>query len=198
MNEFVRFLLGKTFLGSMLELPEKLVADAFEMALADARWHYPQTTAESLSVQLRKNADPLAVYLFRLASLAYQKGRQDLADCFAWLLKECCCCEIYYSNQIGTGFLVVHGVGTVIGSRNTIGKGFQIFQGCTIGHRVDYEVGCTIGDNVILFANSSVVGSLTIGDHAVIGAHCLVMQDVPANAKVYGALSRPDCQSTAG
>lgn len=186
MNEFVRFLLAKTFQPRPLECPDALVKEAFDRTFADVRWHFKQATAESAAAEIRRNGDATPVFLFRLASLAHKQGRKELADAFAWLLKECCACDLYYSNEIGEGFYVGHGVGTVIGSRNKIGKGFQIFQGCTIGHRADFEEGCTIGDNVILFANSSVIGRVTIGDDVIVGAHCLVLSDVPSHSKCYG------------
>ena len=81
---------------------------------------------------------------------------------------------------------VVHGEGTVIGSRNVIGTGFRIFQGCTIGHkRTDGKgTGCRIGDNVCVYANSSVL-DCTIGDNVVIGAHSIVFEDISSDSNVY-------------
>ena len=96
-----------------------------------------------------------------------------------WLLKELCSCEIYFNNEIDSGFYIIHGEGTVIGSRNKIGKGFKIHQGCTIGHRKNnVGNGNVIGDNVVLYANSSIIGELNIGNNVVIGAHVLVTENV--------------------
>ena len=93
--------------------------------------------------------------------------------------------EIYFNNEIGEGFYVVHGQGTVIGSRNKIGKGFVIHQGCTIGHKKNGAgAGNIIGDNVTLYANSSIIGELNIGNNVTIGAHILVTKDVPDNTVV--------------
>jgi len=101
-------------------------------------------------------------------------------------MKECCSCEIYFSCSIDIGFYIVHGIGTVIGSRHKIGKGFKIYQGCTIGQRKPFVDKCVIGDNVTMFSNSSVLGSVTIGDNVKIGANTLVLKDVPSNTTVYG------------
>ena len=47
-----------------------------------------------------------------------------------------------------------------------------------------------LGDDVILGANSSVMGAIFIGDGAFIGAHSMVIQDVPPNAIVSGSPAR--------
>ena len=101
------------------------------------------------------------------------------------LLKQFCNCEIYFNNEIDEGFYLVHGEGTVIGSRNKIGKGFVIHQGCTIGHKKNGTgKGNIIGNNVTLYANSSILGELTIGNNVVIGAHILVLNNLEDNSIV--------------
>lgn len=45
--------------------------------------------------------------------------------------------EIYYSSEIGEGFRINHGVGTVIGARAHIGDNFTIHQNCTIGDKME-------------------------------------------------------------
>jgi serine O-acetyltransferase len=102
-----------------------------------------------------------------------------------WLLKRCCSCEIYFNNQIEEGFYVVHGQGTVIGSRNKIGKGFVVHQGCTIGHKRNGSgTGNKIGDNVTLCAKSSIIWELNIGNNVVIGAHVLITKDILDNTVI--------------
>lgn len=98
------------------------------------------------------------------------------------MLKEICCCEIYFNNEIQKGFYIVHGLGTVIGSRNKIGDGFKIHQGCTIGHKKNGEGnGSIIGNNVTMYCNSSIIGELIIGNDVIIGANVLVYKDIENN-----------------
>jgi serine O-acetyltransferase len=102
-----------------------------------------------------------------------------------WLLKQSCSCEIYFNNQFEEGFYVVHGQGTVIGSRNKIGKGFVVHQGCTIGHKRNGSgTGNKIGDNVTLCAKSSIIEELNIGNNVVIGAHVLITKDILDNTVI--------------
>lgn len=47
-----------------------------------------------------------------------------------------------------------------------------------------------IGDNVTIFANSVVIGGITIGDNSQIGAGSVVIRDVPDNCIVAGNPAR--------
>lgn len=92
--------------------------------------------------------------------------------------------EIYYSSEIGEGFKINHGVGTVIGARAHIGDNFTIHQNCTIGDKNGGRP--TIGDNVTMYAGSLVLGSIHIGDNSIIGANALVISDFPSNSILIG------------
>ena len=105
-------------------------------------------------------------------------------------MKDLCTCEIYYTNQIDTGFYVVHGVGTVIGSRNTIGKGFKIYHNCTIGKKKKGQLGCSIGSDVKMYANSHIIGDVKIGDNVIIGDYSQVTNNIPSNTPARGILQK--------
>ncbi|ESU23918.1 serine O-acetyltransferase [Flavobacterium saliperosum S13] len=105
------------------------------MTFKDVVYHFPDLTPEEIKNRIISNSNELAVFLFRLGSELHQNNQEDLKPQIHWLLRELCSCEIYFNNKIDEGFYVVHGQGTVIGSRNVIGKGFKIHQGCTIGHK---------------------------------------------------------------
>lgn len=120
--------------------------------------------------------------MFRLGREIYENNLDELKFQIHWLLKELCSCEIYFNNVIDTGFYIIHGEGTVIGSRNRIGKGFKIHQGCTIGHRKNGEGnGNVIGDNVTMYCNSSIIGELNIGNNVVLGGHVMITSNILDN-----------------
>ena len=81
------------------------------------------------------------------------------------------------------------GIGVVIGSKTVLGENVTIYQNVTTGNRFS-NLGDgpapVIGNNVIIFANACILGGITIGDNSVIGAHSLVLEDVPPNSVVYG------------
>ncbi|MDE7347754.1 MAG: serine acetyltransferase [Muribaculaceae bacterium] len=93
--------------------------------------------------------------------------------------------------EVGEGLVIQHGFGTRIGC-GKIGKNCQVWQGVTIGKSrsgID-EPRPIIGDNVKIYANSLVLGGITIGDNAVIGAASVVLKSVPANCTVVGNPAR--------
>lgn len=180
MKEFVDFLLTKVYHPE--EIPETYINKAFEQTVLDVNYHFPELTVYEIEKRIIANSNELAVFLFRLGNVLHQMNQEALKSQIHWLLKELCACEIYFNNQIEVGFYVIHGEGTVIGSRNVIGKGFKIHQGCTIGHKKNgVGRGNVIGNDVTMYCNSSIIGELRIEDNVVIGAHVLVVKDIPAN-----------------
>lgn len=156
-----------------------LIENAFQKTVEDVHYHFPEISAEEIKIRIETNNNELAVFLFRLGNELHLNKLDDLKFQIHWLLKELCSCEIYFNNEIDTGFCVVHGEGTVIGSRNKIGKGFKIHQGCTIGHKKNGQGnGNKIGDNVTMYSNSSIIGELVIGNNVVIGGNVLVFQNI--------------------
>lgn len=182
MINFVNFLLKKVFQPQPIK--DEYIIEAFHKTVADVKFH-SKISDEEVKNRIITNSNDLAVFLFRLGEILHINNEEQLKPQIHWLLKELCSCEIYFNNRIDVGFNVTHGQGTVIGSRNKIGKGFIIHQGCTIGHRKNGSgAGNIIGDNVTVYANSSIIGELNIGNNVVIGAHVLVTKDIPNNTVV--------------
>ena len=91
--------------------------------------------------------------------------------------------EIPISTRIGGGLIMPHPNGIVIHSDAVIGPNCLIMQNVTLGTNVK-NLAPRIGGHVDIFAGACVLGGVTIGDHARIGAHALVLEDVPAGATV--------------
>jgi len=103
-----------------------------------------------------------------------------------------CCdirCCISYVGQMKTKF--PHPVGIVIGIGVKIGSNCMIFQNVTLGTKSlfssDYP---TIGNNVIIGANSIIMGDVEIGNDVTIGAFTLVNRSIPSKAIVVGNPAR--------
>lgn len=188
MLQFLKFLLCKSFLyGPKIHIPLNHVESALKQTIADSRYNIPGISRKEVIHRIQAGGNETAVFLYRLGHNIYCENPENpLIEILHSTMRECCACEIYFSNQIGVGFEVIHGVGMVLGSRNIIGNGFKIFQGCTIGHRNRGEPGAIIGSDVVLYANSAILGRVRIGDHVVIGSNSLVMSDIPSNSIVYG------------
>ncbi len=87
-----------------------------------------------------------------------------------------------------------HPVGIVISKFATVGKNCTIYQNVTIGKGKFSEKNNTdvpvIGDNVVIYANSVIIGGVKIGNNAVIGAGSVVLRDVDENEVVAGNPAR--------
>ena len=90
--------------------------------------------------------------------------------------------------RIGGGLLLPHPNGVVIHDDVVIGPNCLIFQQVTLGSN---GAGVpTIGGQVDFGAGAKVIGPVTIGDHALIGANAVVVCDVPAWASAVGVPAR--------
>jgi serine O-acetyltransferase len=97
-------------------------------------------------------------------------------------------CEIRPEAKFGPGFFMAHPTGVIIGGV-TIGRNAIIGPRAGIGGPTG-QGWPTVGDNLTMYVNASILGSITVGDDVVIGAHSLVTQDVPSGVLVAGAPAR--------
>ena len=114
--------------------------------------------------------------------MSYRGGGKDAYSLLARHIGQI---EIFYSADIGKGFKINHGVGTVIGARCKIGDNCMIHQNCTIGDRKGGRP--TIGNNVIIYAGAMILGDITIGDNTIIGANSVVTKSCPPNSILVGS-----------
>ena len=80
-----------------------------------------------------------------------------------------------------------HPFGIVVSSGVEFGEDVVIGHQVTIGNRGGILAAPKIGNRVYFGAGSKILGPVTIGDDAVIGANAVVTKDVPAGAVVVGA-----------
>jgi serine O-acetyltransferase len=86
--------------------------------------------------------------------------------------------------EIGPGLMLMHGFATIITAQR-IGADCQVSQQVTIGYD-DRGAPPVLGDRVRVGANAVVLGPITVGDDAVVGAGAVVVRDVPAGVVVGG------------
>lgn len=96
--------------------------------------------------------------------------------------------EIHPGAVIGRRFFIDHGMGVVIGETAVIGDDVLMYHQVTLGGRSLNKVKRhpTIGNRVLIGAGAKVIGAITVGDDAKIGANALVVKDVPAGQVVVG------------
>lgn len=145
------------------------------------RW-YPNDSCVYV-YNLRNTPQLIAMLLYRISRLLYIRGLNG--EGYSLLARHIGQIEIFYSADIGLGFKINHGVGTVIGARCKIGNNCTIHQNCTIGDRKGGRP--TIGNNVIIYAGAMILGDITIGDNSIIGANSVVTKSCPPYSVLIGS-----------
>jgi serine O-acetyltransferase len=100
--------------------------------------------------------------------------------------------EIHPAARIGRRFFIDHGMGVLIGETAEIGDDVTLYKGVTLGGT---SLGRgkrhpTIGNDVVIGTNASILGAITVGDGARVGAGSVVVRDVPPRATVVGIPGR--------
>jgi serine O-acetyltransferase len=101
--------------------------------------------------------------------------------------------EIHPAAHIGEGLFIDHGSGVVIGETADIGANVTMYQGVTLGG-TGFATGKrhpTVQDNVTIGSGAKLLGPITVGHGAKIGANSVVITDVPPNSTVVGNPGHP-------
>jgi serine O-acetyltransferase len=123
-----------------------------------------------------------AVMLLRVSQLLGPRV-PVAATILKWLNQTLNGCDIAWQATIGGGLRLDHPVGVVIGPAVRVGESCGVMQGVTLG---DNGGAPQLGDRVYVAPGAIVMGPITVGDDAVIGANSVVTRSVPAAAVVFG------------
>jgi serine O-acetyltransferase len=101
--------------------------------------------------------------------------------------------EIHPAARIGSDFFIDHGSGVVIGETAEIGDRVTLYQGVTLGG-TGFARGKrhpTLRDDVTVGSGAKLLGPVTVGRNAKVGANTVVIEDVPAHTTVVGNPGHP-------
>jgi serine O-acetyltransferase len=101
--------------------------------------------------------------------------------------------EIHPAASIGSDFFIDHGSGVVIGETTEIGDRVTLYQGVTLGG-TGFARGKrhpTLDDDVTVGSGAKLLGPVTVGRNAKVGANTVVIEDVPAHTTVVGNPGHP-------
>ena len=134
-----------------------------------------------------------AVLIYRLAHSAWRHGFHVLGRWLSHLGRFLTGIEIHPGAELGERLFIDHGMGVVIGETAVIGNDVTLYQGVTLGG-TSLKGGKrhpTLEDNVIVGAGAQVLGPITVGHGARIGANAVVLKDVPSCTTMVGIPARP-------
>jgi serine O-acetyltransferase len=178
--------------------------DGFATIRLDFQARYGKK-ATTFAILTRAVASPAfrAIVLYRLQHCAYKKRRTTLLYLLEFVRMLTVGIELSYPAIIGSCLRLPHAQCIVIGSGAVIGKYAEIYSRVTIGATWDLQTWDEtsklysprvkngrnypiIGDNVRIGVGATILGPITVGNDVIIGAHSVVLEDVPNRCVVAG------------
>lgn len=137
-----------------------------------------------------------AITFQRMAHFLYQQGVRIVPRIITEYAHSMTGIDIHPGAEIGRGFFIDHGTGVVIGETCVIGENVKLYQGVTLGaksfpldengHPVKgIKRHPNLQDDVIIYAETTILGPVTIGKASIIGANKWITQDIPPFSKVH-------------
>jgi serine O-acetyltransferase len=154
------------------------LVDAASRDLQSIAVHDPAT--KGLLPPLLNFKGYIALQAWRVSNWLWHHDRPDLALLLQSLSSDSLQVSIHPSASIGTSVFLDHATGIIVGAFAVIGDEVTIYQNVTIG-RKDALPGRAprIGRGVLLSSGATILGDVSIGDFAKVGAGSVVTSDVP-------------------
>lgn len=133
-----------------------------------------------------------ALFSHRIAHYFYKKGFTTIARMVSQRSRRKTGIEIHPGAKIGKFLFIDHGMGVVIGETSIIGDYVTIYHGVTLGGtgKAAGQRHPIVGNHVMIGAGASILGGVTIGDYAKIGANTVVLKDMAPYSTAVGANTR--------
>lgn len=133
-----------------------------------------------------------AVMWHRLSHGLYKRNFRLLARFVSGIAQFFCMVDIHPAAKVGRRLFIDHAMGVVIGETAVIGDDVTIYQQVTLGgvELTQTKRHPTVEDGVVIGAGAKVLGNITIGKNAKIGANSVVVRDVPAECTAVGIPAR--------
>tara|TARA_B100001027_G_scaffold113632_2_gene78444 strand:+ start:605 stop:1330 length:726 start_codon:yes stop_codon:yes gene_type:complete len=140
----------------------------------------------STPILFYKGYQGLATY--RAANCLWKQERHTMSLFLQNRASEVFGVDIHPAAEIKGGVMIDHATGVVIGETAEIGSNVSIFQGVTLGGKGN-EAGDRhpkVKSGASIYASSTLLGNITIGENSVVAAGSLVLKDVEPNVTVAG------------
>ncbi|TIX51646.1 serine O-acetyltransferase [Alteraurantiacibacter aquimixticola] len=133
-----------------------------------------------------------AIVWHRLANRLWLRGHRFSARFLSWLSRLLTNVDIHPAATIGRRFFIDHGAGVVIGETAEIGDDVTLYHGVTLGG-TSWQAGKrhpTLESGVLVGCGAKILGPITVGASARIGANSVVVDPVPPGMTVVGIPGR--------
>jgi serine O-acetyltransferase len=134
-----------------------------------------------------------AILAHRLAHALHEAGVPFIPMALSYGSRAVTGVEIHPAARIGGDFFIDHGSGVVIGETAEIGDRVTLYQGVTLGG-TGFARGKrhpTLEDDVTVGSGAKLLGPVTVGENAKVGANTVVIEDVPDHTTVVGNPGHP-------
>ncbi|MDA3940497.1 MAG: serine acetyltransferase [Spirochaetia bacterium] len=176
------------FMDSIIEIRKLLILDVQAAYKGDP-------AAKSLEEIVISYPGLKALAIHRIANLLYKKQVPLIPRMMNEMAHSQTGIDIHPGAEIGEGFFIDHGTGVVIGETTKIGKNVKLYQGVTLGalsFATDEQGNIikggkrhpTIEDDVVIYAEATILGAVVIGKGAVIGGNVWLKSDVPPGTTI--------------
>jgi serine O-acetyltransferase len=154
---------------------------------AKAAWNYESARGPAL-VRVLLTDGTAAMIWYRLMQWARRWRFIPLELLFNKVNSALCSCVIGRGAEFGPGFVLVHSNGVVINGGVRGGSNIKIEHQVTIG--AEKRQAPVLGNDLFIGAGAKIIGSVSVGDGARVGANAVVVSDVPAHSTVVGIPAR--------
>jgi serine O-acetyltransferase len=169
------------------------IAGEVRADVASARDRDPAARGVGTTEILMNWAGVQAILAHRVAHALHDAGVPGAPMAISYASRAFTGVEIHPAARIGDEFFIDHGSGVVIGETAEIGDRVTLYQGVTLGG-TGFQRGKrhpTVADEVTIGSGAKLLGPISVGRGAKIGANTVVVGDVPADSTVVGNPGHP-------
>lgn len=173
---------------AVLEFARCVMKDFAEIQRTRKKWFREDKSLLSMPADVVKKIGLQMMVSIRLMHLFRDSGMRPMAQVMSRLIRHAYAAEIHWDADIAAGVGIVHGNGLVLSHSSKVGEGCILFHNVTLGeanHPDTRQLGApTLERHVHIGPGATLLGPITVGEHAKILAGALVTRDVPARAVV--------------
>jgi serine O-acetyltransferase len=175
-------------LGTLRQVVREVTSD-----VAAARDRDPAARGVGTAEILTGWAGVQALLAHRVSHALHDAGVPLLPTAIAYASRTVTGVEIHPAARIGADFFIDHGSGVVIGETAEVGDRVTLYQGVTLGG-TGFARGKrhpTVQDDVTIGSGAKLLGPITVGHGAKVGANTVVIENVPPRSTVVGNPGHP-------